>query len=40
MVVLGFVCMTLYLIFFGNHLDEEERAGCIAFINQSTVVLL
>ena len=32
MLVFVWVCITLCPFWFCNHLDEEERAGCFAFI--------
>ena len=32
MYVLVLLCITLYPFEFYNHLEEEERAGCFAFI--------
>ena len=32
MLVFVLMCITLYPFYFCSHLDEEERAGCFAFI--------
>ena len=32
MLVFALVCITFFPFKFCNHLDEEERAGCFAFI--------
>ena len=32
MLVFVLICITLYPFLFCNHLGEEERAGCSAFI--------